>query len=206
MGSRFWDRIAGFYDLAERTNKKANAEAVRRAASLTPVGAAVLDCAAGTGEFSLALAPRAGTVLCTDLSRPLLDRAKEKAQQRGLSNITFAVRDLTALPDPDGAFDVVVAANVLHLLPDPEQAAAELWRVTAPGGKLILPTYLQGEAGPGFKLLIALYKLLGFRPRYFFTVDSYAGFFRRCGLTAQVTRVDGRLPVGFAVLSKPSEE
>lgn len=94
----------------------------------------------------------------------MLDRAKEKAQQRGLSNITFAVRDLTALPDPDGAFDVVVAANVLHLLPDPEQAAAELWRVTAPGGKLILPTYLQGEAGPGFKLLIALYKLLAFAP------------------------------------------
>lgn len=205
MGSRFWDRIAGFYDLAEHTNKKANAAAVQQAAALTPVGAAVLDCAAGTGDFSLALAQRAGTVLCTDLSRPMLDRAEKKAQQRGLSNLTFAVRDLTSLPDPDGAFDVVVAANVLHLLPEPEQAAAELWRVTAPGGKLILPTYLQGEAGPGFKLLIALYQLLGFRPRYFFTVDSYAEFFRRCGLTAQVTRVDGRLPVGFAVLSKPLE-
>lgn len=206
MGRRFWDRIARVYDLAERTNKKANTEAVQKAAALTPRGARVLDCAAGTGEFSLALAPRAGTVLCTDLSRSMLDRAAAKAEKRGLSNLTFAVRDLTALPDPDGAFDVAVAANVLHLLPEPEKAVAELWRVTAPGGKLILPTYLQGEAGPGFRLLIALYKLLGFRPRYFFTLDSYAEFFRHCGLTAQVTRVDGCLPVGFAVLSKPLEE
>lgn len=206
MGRRFWDRVVGFYDLAERTNRRANAGAVRQAAALVPEGASVLDCAAGTGEFSLTLAERAGTVLCTDLSRPMLDRAEKKARQRGRSNITFAVRDLTALPDPDGAFDVVVAANVLHLLPEPEKALAELWRVTASGGKLILPTYLQGEAGPGFKLLIALYRLLGFRPRYFFTVDSYAEFFRRCGLTARVARIDGRLPVGFAVLSKPLEE
>lgn len=206
MGKRFWDRIAGFYDLAERTNKKAIAGAVRQAAALVPEGASVLDCAAGTGEFSLGMAGRAGTVLCTDLSQSMLDRAKDKAQKRGLTNLAFAVRDLTALPDPDGAFDVVVAANVLHLLPEPEKALAELWRVTAPGGKLILPTFLQGEAGAGFKLLIALYKLLGFRPKYFFTLDSYADFLRHCGLTAQVTQVDGRLPVGFAVLSKLSEE
>lgn len=206
MGKRFWDRIAGFYDWAERTNKEAMVGAVRQACAQVPEGASVLDCAAGTGEFSLAMAQRAGTVLCTDLSQSMLEQAQKKAQKRALSNITFAVRDLTALPDPDGTFDVVVAANVLHLLPEPEKALEELWRVTAPGGRLVLPTFLQGEAGPGFRILIALYKLLGFRPKYFFTLDSYAEFFRRCGRTAQVTRIKGRLPVGFAVLSKPSEE
>ena len=206
MSKRFWDYIAKFYDLAEGTNKKAYTSAIQQAAALVPEGASVLDCAAGTGEFSLALAQRAGPVLCTDLSQSMLDRAERKAQEKGLSNLAFAVRDLTALPDPDGSFDVVVAANVLHLLPDPEKAVAELWRVTAPGGTLILPTFLQGEAGPLFKLLINLYKLLGFRSKYSFTLDSYAAFFRHCGLTAQVTRVEGSLPLGFAVLSKPSEE
>ena len=199
----FWDRFSRFYDLAERLNQKGNAETVRQAAALVPPGASVLECAAGTGEFSLAMAARAGTVLCTDLSQAMLDRAEEKARKRGLSNLSFAVRDLSALPDPEGRYDVVIAANVLHLLPEPERAAAELWRVTAPGGKLLLPTFLQGEAGPGFRILIALYKLLGFRPEHAFTLDSYTAFFRACGLPAQVTRLEGCLPTGFAVLIKP---
>ena len=50
----FWDRIAGVYDLAERTNRRANAETVRQVRELVPQWSSVLDCAAGTGEFSLA--------------------------------------------------------------------------------------------------------------------------------------------------------
>ena len=56
----FWDEIAGVYDLAEWTNKKANAETIRQVRELVPQWSSVLDCAAGTGEFSLAAAERAG--------------------------------------------------------------------------------------------------------------------------------------------------
>ena len=77
--STFWDRWAWFYDLAERSNRTVNAAAAARVAGLVPVGARVLDCAAGTGEFSLAAAKRATSVLCTDQSRPMLDRARKKA-------------------------------------------------------------------------------------------------------------------------------
>lgn len=203
MGSRFWDFIAGFYDLAQSANKKGDAEAVRRVSALVPEGACVLDCAAGTGEFSLAAAVRAETVLCTDLSQPMLDRAACKAGQRGLSNLSFAIRDLTALPDPDGAFDIVIAANVLHLLPEPERAVTELLRVTARGGKLILPTFLQGEAGPGFKILLAFYKLLGFRPKYLFTLESYRAMLEGCApAEMDISLIPGRLPQGLAVLTK----
>ena len=55
----FWDEIAGVYDLAEATNRKAYREAVRRVRELIPQWASVLECAAGTGEFSLAAAERA---------------------------------------------------------------------------------------------------------------------------------------------------
>ena len=124
----FWDKIAGLYDLAEQTNAKVNAAARKRVGELVPAGARVLDCAAGTGEFSLAAAKRAGSVLCTDLSLPMLDKARKKAAKQGLSNITFTQRDITALSDPDGSFDAVIAGNVLHLLDDPEPAVRELWR------------------------------------------------------------------------------
>ena len=144
MSKTFWDKVAGLYDLAEFTNAKVNAAARKRVGELIPAGARVLDCAAGTGEFSLAAAKRAGSVLCTDLSLPMLDKARKKAKKQGISNIAFAQRDITALPDPDGAFDAVIAGNVLHLLDDPEPAVRELWRVTAPGGRL-----MDGVAVPG---------------------------------------------------------
>ena len=141
--------------------------------------------------------------MCTDLSRPMLDRAARKAEKRGFSNISFTMRDLTCLPERDGMYDVVIAANVLHLLPHPEAALGELWRVTAPGGRLILPTYLQGEATALARLLIELYQKMGFRYQKRFTLTTYRRFLRNQGLPARVTRVPGRVPVGLAVCEKP---
>ena len=202
----FWDKIAGVYDLAEKTNRRANAETLRQVKALVPQWSSVLDCAAGTGEFSLAAAERAGAVMCTDLSQAMLDRAEEKAKRRGVTNISFLVRDLTELPDGDEMYDVVIAANVLHLLPRPEKALGELWRVTAPGGRLILPTYLQGEATVFARLLISGYSRMGFSCRRRFTMTGYRKFLRDQGLPAQVRRVPGRVPVGLAVCEKPLEE
>jgi len=199
----FWDRWAWFYDLAERTNHGANAAAAKRVAELVTVGARVLDCAAGTGEFSLAAAERAASVLSTDLSQPVLDRAAAKARKRGLTNISFALRDITALSEGDGSFDAVIAANVLHLLPEPEKALAELWRVTAPGGRLILPTYLQGRVGTAAGTLIKIYQGVGFHYEYAFTPETYRMFFEKNGYVLTALEViPGRVPEGIAILNK----
>lgn len=202
--SAFWDRWARFYDLTQWTNRRANAAAAARTAELIPAGARVLDCAAGTGLFSLAAAEQAASVLCTDLSEAMLERAKRKARRQGLTNLRFARRDVTALPDPDGGFDAVIAANVLHLLPAPEAAVRELWRVTAPGGRLLLPTYLQGKAGSAYGAVIKIYQGVGFHYEHAFTPETYRSFLERLSL-GQVTVevIPGRLPIGLAVLQKP---
>lgn len=200
----FWDRWAWFYDLAERTNRTVNAAVAARVAQLIPPGARVLDCAAGTGEFSLAAAGKAASVLSTDLSQPMLDRAAAKARRRGLTNISFALRDITALSDPDGSFDAVIAANVLHLLPRPEKALAELWRVTAPGGRLILPTYLQGKVGTAAGTLIKIYQGVGFHYEHAFTPETYRELFERSGYSlAALEVIPGRVPEGIAMCEKP---
>ena len=202
----FWDKIAGLYDLAEQTNAKVNAAARKRVGELVPAGARVLDCAAGTGEFSLAAAKRAGSVLCTDLSLPMLDKARKKAAKRGLSNITFAQRDITALSDPDGSFDAVIAGNVLHLLDDPEPAVRELWRVTAPGGRLILPTYLQGNVGTTYGTMIKIYQGVGFHYEHAFTPETYREFLERLELApVHMEIVEGKVAEGIAVLEKPGQ-
>lgn len=203
--STFWDRWARFYDLTQWTNRKANAAAAARTAARIPAGARVLDCAAGTGLFSLAAAERAGFVLCTDLSEAMLEQAKRKARRRGLTNLDFARRDLTALPDPENSFDAVIAANVLHLLPAPDKAVRELWRVTAPGGRLLLPTYLQGKTGAAYGAVIKIYQGVGFHYEHAFTPETYRTFLERLDLgRVTVEVIPGRLPVGLAVLQKPA--
>ena len=203
MSRTFWDRVAGLYDLFEWSNRKVNAAARARVGELVPAGARVLDCAAGTGEFSLAVAKRAGSVLCTDQSEAMLARARKKAARRGLSNLQFAHRDITALSDPDGSFDAVIAANVLHLLPQPETAVRELWRVTAPGGRLILPTYLQGKAGAAYGSMIKIYQGVGFHYEHAFTPETYREFLERLKLAPVALEViPGGVPEGIGILEK----
>ena len=201
--STFWDRVAWLYDLVERSNRAVNTAAAARTAQLVPAGARVLDCAAGTGEFSLAAAKRAGTVLCTDQSQAMLKQARKKAARRKVTNIRFAQRDVTALSDPDGSFEAVIAANVLHLLSQPEKAVRELWRVTAPGGRLILPTYLQGRVGTAYGTMIKIYQGVGFHYEHAFTPETYREFLERLKLAPVALEViPGGVPEGIGILEK----
>ena len=191
--STFWDRVAGLYDLVEHSNSAVNAAAAARVAQLVPAGAKVLDCAAGTGLFSLAAAERAGSVLCTDQSEAMLRQARKKAARKGLKNVSFAQRDIAALPDPDGSFDVVIAANVLHLLGAPEAAAREL------------PTYRQGKVGAAYGAMIKIYQGVGFHYEHAFTPETYREFLERLNLApVSLEVVEGKVPEGIGVLEKPA--
>mgnify|MGYP000012415193 CR=1 FL=1 len=206
MSGAFWDRVSGLYDLAERTNRTALTGMIAAIQRRVRPGSKILECAAGTGEISLALAAHSSPhdVLCTDLSSSMLRRAEQKARKRRLNRIRFALRDLFQLDDRDESFDVVIAANVLHLLKRPEQAVRELWRVVRPGGLLILPTFLTGEASLGYRVLLKGYQLLGYRDYHHFRSAGYRRFLH--GSLAQPVdyeRIEGRLPIGLAAIQKP---
>lgn len=204
MKKSFWDRYAKLYNMAESFNAKAYRGMIRTIIQRIPIGANVLECAAGTGVLTAAIAPRAGHILCTDYSLPMLEEAKARAKRLGISNIDFAQRDIFRLQDEDDSYDVVIAANVLHLLDNPQDAVKELCRVTRPGGLLILPTFLLDEAKWGFRQAIRLYTLLGFKAKHSFTRRSYQEMIDGCRLgKARYTLVQGRLCVGLAVLEKP---
>lgn len=196
----FWDKIAGVYDIAEAFNGKVYNKLTRAVAKLTPEGSRVLDCAAGTGNLSLAAAEKAESVICTDSSEKMLKTAEKKASARGISNIRFEIRDIYKLRDEDESFDTVIAGNVLHLLPDPERAVKELYRVTKKGGRLLLPTFITGNK----KLLsIKLYKLLGFNPEKEYTYSEYIEMLKSCRLgKIKAKTIDGKIPCCFAVIYK----
>lgn len=197
----FWDKVAGIYDITESLNGKVYKSMLRGVKQIVPEGARVLDCAAGTGELSIAASENAEIVVCTDLSLAMLEQAKKKCAKLGIENIRFEERDIFHMTDEDEAYDIVMAGNVLHLIDNPEEAVKELYRVTKRGGKLILPTFVHKNAGT--KVLIDIYKKLGFNPASDFTAESYSKMLNDCKLgSVKVTFVDGLIPLAFAVMKK----
>lgn len=103
-----------------------------------PRGARVLDLATGTGDVALMIAAADPTaqIVGTDINPDMLALAEAK-QPPGLPNLRWQVADATALPFPDGAFDVVLCAYAGRGFPDWEAVLREVHRVLAPGGRFL---------------------------------------------------------------------
>jgi ubiquinone/menaquinone biosynthesis C-methylase UbiE len=93
-----------------------------------------LDVGTGAGALAFALAPLVREVVGLDPVPELL----ELARARSLSNTEFVEGDGTALPFPDGAFDLTGTHRTLHHVAHPERVVAELARVTRPGGQVLV--------------------------------------------------------------------
>ena len=111
-------------------------------------GSRVLDVCCGSGASAIPAAEAVGAngfVLGMDLAEKLLQLARSKAVQRGLTNIEFRHGDILNLGQPDFHFDAVVCVFGIFFVPEMQVAVRELWRRVTPGGKLAITTW-----GPRF--------------------------------------------------------
>jgi len=111
-------------------------------------GERVLDVAAGNGNATLAAARRWCDVVSTDYVSTLLERGRARASAEGLP-VKFEQADAENLPYNDHSFDVVLSTFGVMFTPDQDKAAAEMARVSKPGGRIGLanwtPTSFVGE-------------------------------------------------------------
>ena len=200
----FWDIVAPVYDLLESANGRVYRKMLGYSASLVNEGDSVLECAAGTAEISIAVSEKASHILCTDMSENMLERAKEKCRKKGISNIEFAERNIFDLPEEDETYDVVIAANVLHLVENPENAVKELMRVLKKGGKLLVPTFITTNKNGAPMSIIKIYRLFGFNPASHYTPVSYLQMLKGCktGCRLRMKVFDGLIPLAYAVIYK----
>ena len=173
----FWDRNAGRYDRFMRKDRAAYDEMY---ALIRPVVKAktVLELATGTGLIAKHIVNAAAHIEATDASAEMIAEAKRDNQS---AKLHFSVQDMFCLPYVEESFDVVIASNALHIVPQPEKALAEIHRVLKEDGVLIAPTFT--HAGNSFSGRVRAFfmKLAGFPLHSKWTSEEYLSFLRQNG-------------------------
>ena len=197
----FWNTISGIYDFVENTfNGKVNRDIAQYVANLMTEDDNVLECACGTGMFSLPIARRCKSLTATDFADKMLRQAQNKCKD--LPNIIFELADITRLNYDDETFDKVVAANVIHLLDNPSAAMSELMRVCKTGGFVIIPTYIN-ESTKAASAAAKFFNLLGANFKHEFSAASYQEFFKEMGYDVnEYYTAQGRMPCCAAIIRK----
>ena len=152
---QFWQRWASCYGpLMQSSEPLYAAIAQQMQPHLTPE-MNVLELACGSGQLSFRLSRLVRDWEATDFSPKMIAQAKLKPRGTGLH---FSVQDATSLPYADETFDAVLIANALHIMPRPEKALAEIYRVLKPGGQLFAPTFVHGEVPRAQLRMLAMRK------------------------------------------------
>ena len=177
MKKKIWDIYAPLYERFMRSDEKAYRRMYERIPEVIR-GKTVLEIATGPGLIAKHVAPAAKRMIATDYAEGMIREAKKGVCPE---NLSFAVADATALPYEDDSFDVVIIANALHVMPDPEQALSEIDRVLKPDGVLIAPNFVHSEPRPGARMLAQLIKIAGIRFEAKWTAKEYIGFLEQHG-------------------------
>lgn len=180
MKKKTWDRYAPIYERAMRADRAAYAAMYERIPAVIR-NQTVLEIASGPGVLAKHVAHAAKRMIGTDYSEGMIQVAR-----RGdcPEQLTFEVADATCLPYADDAFDVVIIANALHVMPDPEAALSEITRVLRPDGILIAPNFVGHRTGVASRIWSGLLKLAGIRFEHQWTADAYVRFLSDHGWTA----------------------
>ena len=196
----FWDKLSFVYDLMETLyNRKVFIETGVKVAEYIDRKDVVLECACGTGAISVYIAPKCKKLFASDFSVGMLKKASKKC--RKFHNVIFKKADITNLKCKDNRFDKVVAGNVIHLLDDPKKALDELERVVKPGGKIIIPTYINMVTESSMRVIGILDKM-GANFKRQFDFESYKQFFEDMGYKdVEYFVVEGKMPCAIAVIT-----
>lgn len=169
MNKSVWDLYAPIYEKAMRMDQKYYRYMYDRIPVLIQ-DKVVLEIAAGPGLLAKHIAYAAKSIIATDYSEGMIKEARKGVYAK---NLSFGVADAINLPYADGSFDVVIIANTLHVMENPEQALSEINRVLRSNGILIAPNFVGHKAGIVSKIWSCILKLTGIRFDHQWTSQEY---------------------------------
>ena len=136
-----FDRIASRYDLINDVQSGGfhrlwKGRLVRMAA-LKP-GQKALDVCCGTGDVTMAMAESGANVCGLDFNARMLEVARRRVARAAVKKVEFLQGDALQIPFGESVFDVVAISYGLRNLSDFEGGISELYRVTKPGGRILV--------------------------------------------------------------------
>lgn len=107
-----------------------------------PLEGSILEVGSGRGHTALALARTGHEIVSIDKDREALKTAAMNlAYEKLLSSVTFFDMDARAMDFSSGAFNNVIAVNLLHHVDEIDKVFVEMDRVLCPGGKVIIADF-----------------------------------------------------------------
>lgn len=151
-----FERVAWFYALCREYLFRDHTQEI--AHSLFPAGTPhpgtrLLELGCGPGFYACKLSAEYPMLRTTgvDLSETLIQRAKERAAARRLSNCSFQHADAHSLPYPSGSIDCIIVSRLFLIVPDKEGIVREIFRVLKPAGRCFI-----AEPTSGFRTRLPL--------------------------------------------------
>ncbi len=199
----FWQQQARRYDAATLRLNPRLPELASEIAARLGGDLDVLEVAAGTGLVTERLAEGAARYVATDREPAMLELLARRVRAEGLE---VQVADAKQLPFPNASFDVVVIANLLHLLPQPELALGEAHRVLRGSGRLVAPTFCHGS-GPLARVISRALAVVGFPIATRFEGPDLDVLVRSGGFQVEEAwTVPGLLPIRAVLARRPLVE
>ena len=174
MKTTVWDFFAPVYERSMHSQKGIYDYMYNRISQVV-AEKEVLELATGPGMIAKHIAASAKNVIATDFAPKMIATAKKGYVPR---NVYFEEADATDLRFKDHSFDVVIIANALHIMPNPEKALSEIDRVLKSGGTLIAPNFIfNGRKNLWQRFLT----LIGIKFAHEWTAEQFSSFLQSNG-------------------------
>lgn len=136
----FWDSSAGNYDKTEKRFETIHRKSRENARRHLKVGDIVLDYGCGTGTTACEFSNEVKQIQAIDISSKMIQFAKEKADTANIENVSFAQGDIFDDGYERESFDAVLAFNMLHTVPKPQEVMKRIHELLKPEGLVITVT------------------------------------------------------------------
>ncbi len=194
MTKKIWDIYAPIYKLAMKADEKIYNVMYTRIPEVI-AEKEVLEIATGPGLLAKHVAFAAKKMIATDYSEGMIQQAKKGNIPK---NLTFEVADATNLSYEDHSFDVVLIANALHIMPQPEKAMQEIDRVLREGGTLIAPNFVEHKGGFISTLWSNILRIAGVKFEHQWSAEEYENFLKANGWTiTRSKKMQARIAIDY---------
>lgn len=162
--AKFWDRIALRYSKQSVSDTNSYEKKLAATQALMQADMKVLEFGCGTGSTALIHAEHVDQVVATDISSAMLAIGREKAKHANIHNVSFERSSIEEFDGVNENFDMILALNLLHLVPDRQAALAKIHDLLKPGGIFVSSTVCLSDKMWFMRPVIAVMQWLGKAP------------------------------------------